>query len=317
MKLLSVFLASSLAQYSDYSGYSSGYGYGNYGEVDPYADSYGKFTHLPSDGYHGNGLYCLKCHGRLRNAEIESTTVNAWSHCLAPTGIDNGASLMECHGDERVCMTEERRRYNVVVEVKAGCSNPESCLYQWRRNDHFMPLYHLFGDHSTSTTGEPGFFDDECQTHYQDPTHGEQKFANMKSQWESTCRHCCTAGIVNTLAGVCNGPLSNNSPLGHHCADDGTSVCTTSDTKFQHYSIKNIPLFMETFLSHNRAHPGEGRNSLPEDKFAVRTDAAGNTLQEQADRLSVEDTDFHNNRPDIDTAALGTDAVSPQFGSIA
>jgi len=57
---------------------------------------------------------------------------------------------------------------------------------------------------------------------------------------------------------------------------------------------------MEDFLHFSRAHPGFGRNSAPADKFNQRSNQGSATLLEQADVLSSEDTDFHNNRADSD-----------------
>lgn len=284
MKLLSLFLASSFAQdaasdkwvgydYGSYGGYS-------YGSYDSSLDA--KFTNEAEDngvgGRLGNGLNCFTCHGRLQAGSAESTGNNAWLDCVS-SGMD-----MECRGDQRSCMTEERRRYDITVEVKAGCKNPEACMYQWRRNERYMPMFHLFGDQTQSAN--PMFFDDEC-TSSANPKHG----GVQRSQWESTCRHCCAAG---TGAG-CNGPAVGG-PIGGQCDVAACTGAAASSTMFGSYSIINIPAFMNAAMAHGRAHPGEGRNSAPEDKFIARTDGASNTLMEQADQLSTEDTDFHNNR---------------------
>lgn len=288
MKLLSLFLASSWAQDAA-SDKWVGYDYGSYGSYASYAPD-AKFIHEDQEnvvmGRMGNSLFCFTCHGRLRAGVQETTTDNAWKDCVLFGGIDGGAGAdVECKGDERSCITEERRRYDITVEVKAGCKNPEACMYQWRRNERYMPGFHFFADQTESAT--PIFFDDECQNT------ANTKFPNgQRSQWESTCRHCCAA-----VAGTgCNGP-TGTAPIGVQCQADATcAAALDSSTMFSFYSISHIPGFMNTLMHFNRAHPGEGRNSLPEDKFVNRKDDAGQTLAEQADRLSTEDTDFHNNR---------------------
>jgi hypothetical protein len=287
MKLLSLFLASSWAQdaASDkWVGYDYG-SYGSYGSLDA------KFVYEDQEnvpqGRLGNSLFCFTCHGRLRAGVQESVTDNAWMDCVMTGGTNNGPGAdVECKGDERSCITEERRRYDITVEVKAGCKNPEACMYQWRRNERYMPGFHFFADQTESAT--PVFFDDECQST------PNTKFPNgQRSQWESTCRHCCAA-----LAGTgCNGPTVTTSPIGNQCGGGATCAgAADSTTMFTMYSISHIPGFMNGLMEFNRAHPGEGRNSLPEDKFINRQDDAGQTLMEQADRLSTEDVDFHNNR---------------------
>jgi len=302
MKLLSLFLASSYAQ--DYASDKwVGYDYGSYGSYDHYGgSSMAKFTHETVDngvmGRMGNGLTCWTCHGRLRMGSAEGVTNNAWLDCANTVGTGHGEK--ECLGDQRSCMTEERRRYDIVVEVKAGCKNPEACIYQWRRNERYMPMFHLFGDMTAS--GTPGFFDDECATFSTNSKHGSA--GAQRSQWESTCRHCCSA-----VAGTgCNGPTEAADPVGHFC--QGSAGCaaaldSTSGNKYASYSIDGIPTFLGTNLANNRATPGEGRNSAPEDKFVDRQDAGGTTLAEQADRLSTEDTDFHDNRQGLGAPVFG------------
>lgn len=295
MKLLSLFLASSSFAQEDGSdrGYLSFYDYGaNSYDSSYYSDSYdlAKFTNQANDsGRTGNGLSCWTCHGRLSLASAESTSNNAWLDCA--TNVKSAS--VECKGDERSCLTEVRRRYDTVVEVKAMCKTPESCLYQWRRNQRYMPMFHLFGDQTESAL--PGFFDDECIT---SGTTGTKFNAGNggRSQWESTCRHCCKA-----VAGSgCNHMTQTGSPIGNACG--GSAGCAAANignaNQFGSYGIANIQAYLEAFLEHNRAHPGEGRNSLPEDKFGVRTNAAGSpaALTHQSDKISLEDMDFHNNR---------------------
>jgi len=315
MKLLSFFLAFSAAQeeaakdeaadkgiygYNDYYGYGGhdhGYDHHSYGHGHHSHDyGYGKFVNEDIDhgtnGRKGNSLFCYKCHGRLDLSLTESVTNNAWLDCVT-TG-----AVVECHGDERVCLSVERRRNDRVVEFEAMCKNPEACLYLWRRNERFKPPFHLFADQTEADT--PAFFDDECRI-------SASKFVNMRSQWESTCRHCCiaessvTAGLATNPGngGACNGPTrntGNDGPLGVACAGAADCASWASSNVFTLYSITNIPAYMGTPMAFNRAHPGEGRNSLPEDKFVNRQNVGGHTLDEQSDRLSPEDTDFHNDR---------------------
>lgn len=291
MKLLSLFLASSsFAQETESDrGYLSFYDYGasNY-DSSYYSDQYdlGKFTNQANDsGRTGNGLHCFTCHGRLNLATAESPTNNAWFDCVS----DLQAAEKECFGDERSCLTEVRKRYDVVVEVKTMCKTPESCLYQWRRNERYMPMFHLFGD-QTEGLGNPGFFDDECRINGSKFNLGN----GGRAQWESTCRHCCKA--VPTTG--CNGPTQTGSPIGQACVGSAGCAGATTGTgyTFDAFKIINIQAYLEAFLHHNRAHPGEGRNSLPEDKFANRANAAGTSLTVQTDKISLEDMDFHNNR---------------------
>ena len=276
--------------YNDYSSHD----YGSYGNYDT---SYvAKFTHETVDhgvnGRLGNGLSCFHCHGRLKYDEIESVTNNAWINCAN----DGDGGVRECLGDQRVCLTEERRRNDIVVEVKAMCKNPEACMYQWRRNQRYMPFFHLGGDFSQSGTA-PGFFDDECRISESkfDTAHGQ------RSQWESVCRHCCKAVPVADATNGCNAPdQTTATPMGFYCASSLTCPAALlgapSTNFFAGYVISGIQTFIQGGLHHSRAHPGDGRNSLPEDKFVARADLAGGTLAEQADRLSTEDTDFHNHR---------------------
>ena len=286
------------------SGYSSGYGYGDYG--------YGKFVKEQQDwaveGRKGNGLWCYRCHGRLKLDTEESVTNNAWLDCV------NNGEIVECRGDERSCQSTERRRNDRVVEFQAMCKNPEACAYLWRRNERYKPPFHLFGDQTYNSNGGPSFFDDECRL-------TKSKHLNMRSQWESTCTHCCKA-ISNYKDGaedgapseVCNGPYKtlgegetvmdnldyHTGPLVFMCGntDDcsGWLVGNVFGTNGGNWRLLHLPVYMGTYLEHKRAHPGEGRNSLPEDKFIGRSNQKPETLREQADRLSPEDTDFHDDR---------------------
>jgi hypothetical protein len=283
MKLLSLFLASSFAQDAA-SDKWVGYDYGSYGSYGSYDTGLGaKFVNEAEDygigGRLGNGLTCFTCHGRMQAGTAESVGNNAWFDC-----VDNGMD-MECQGDQRSCMTEERRRYDITVEVKAGCKNPEACMYQWRRNERYMPMFHLFGDQSQSAN--PMFFDDECASSA-NPKHG----GTQRSQWESVCRSCCAADDSGT---GCNGPTVGASPIGNQCGGAGCAAAASSATMFSMYSIIHIPAFMDAAMQHGRAHPGEGRNSAPEDKFAGRVNLGAGLIR-QTDRISQEDQDFHNDR---------------------
>lgn len=296
MKLLSLFLASTSFAQDDGSDKWVGYDYGgySYGSYDTGLDA--KFVEENADfGRAGNGLMCFTCHGRLDLGSAESTANNAWFDC-----VDNG-EITECWGDQRSCLTEERRRYDTVVEVKSMCKNPEACAYQWRRNERYMPMFHLFGDQFESAN--PGYFDDECIISGSD----RNKHGSMRSQWESTCRVCCAA----TTGLGCNGPDTTagaGMPMALYCDDvDCTGASLSGVANFGNgYSIEHLPAFMDDPMHHDRAHPGEGRNSAPEDKFVDRQDAAGGTLREQADQLSTEDTDFHNDRAALGSTVLGS-----------
>jgi len=298
MKLFSLFLAStSYAQETDGSDKWVGYDYGgySYGSYDNVAEA--KFIHAPADfGRVGNGLMCFECHGRLMLDVAESDTNNAWVDC-----VTNGATV-ECDGDQRSCLTEERRRNDVVVEVKSMCKNPEACAYQWRRNERYMPMFHHFGDQFESAN--PGYFDDECMVDGSTHKHG-----SSRAQWESTCRRCCAATETGT---GCNGPDATDGagmPVATFCNTNGADpTCVDSALSSVHfggYSIMHLSTFMSAGMTHGRAHPGEGRNSAPEDKFIMRKDMNMDPLMEQADQLSTEDTDFHNNRAPLLSSNLG------------
>jgi len=310
MKFLSFFLASSLAQDEEASdrGYVSyDYGFSNYGGYGSSNYDIGKFTFnnaatLPAagDSNPGNGLYCWTCHGRLRLNEAETNgDNNAWYDCAT-----NGGAKM-CKGEERVCLTEERRRNEVTTEVITMCKSPEACVYLWKRNEKFMPLFHHYGDQVEDDN--PDFFDDECRFRRGAGTNDDNnKFKNHRAQWEGSCRHCCKADDTNG-AGACNGPASSatSSPLGSACASsagcatvNGGAYATFGTSDFN-YSIKGIPTFLVAPLTHDRAHPGFGRNSAPADKFSQKKNQGTDLLEEQADMLSQEDIDFHNKRPTL------------------
>lgn len=143
--------------------------------------------------------------------------------------------------------------------------------------------------------------DDECRI-----TSNGHKFTNHRAQWESTCRYCCKADDNATGTGTynqCNGPGGSASPIKTACTD-ASCADASGATQFGSYSISNIPAFLDDQLSHTRVHPGEGRNSLPEDKFINRKNKNGDNLIEQADQLSMEETDFHNNRQTLTELSL-------------
>lgn len=279
MKLLSLFLASSSFAQDDASDKWVGYDYGSYGSYGSYDTGMsGKFVNeaddfgaSPDGGRAGNGLSCWYCHGRLRMGSQETATNNAWLDCAT-----NGW-LMECKGDRRSCMTEERRRYDVTTEVYAKCCNPEACMYLWRRNERFTLGFHNFGDQTETAT--PVVIDDECRI-------SGSKHLSMRSQWEHTCRHCCKADASGT---GCNAPDGAGGPIGDACGGTGCGAANAA-TLSGRYAIDGIDAFVMAFLHFNRAHPGDGRNSLGEDKFIGRVGS------EQADALSTEDTDFHDDR---------------------
>jgi len=304
MKLLSLFLASSsLAQEGDdgsdrYVGYSN---YGSYGSYAHYGGghAHGKFVHEDQEnvtnGRKGNGLWCFECHGRTDLSLVESATNNAFLDC-----VTNG-EVKECWGDQRSCLSEERRRNDRTVEFMARCKNPEACMYLWRRNERYMPPFHLFGDQTEFP--EPEFFDDECRINgFLNPNLG--KHMHHRAQWQDTCRHCCAAEHSASnpgTGGACNSAVRTGAldgPLGHYCGGDAACAAWIGQpvAHYDRYKILEIPPFIALPMAHNRAHPGEGRNSLPEDKFVQRTNQGGTVLVEQADRLSPEDTDFHNDR---------------------
>ena len=160
----------------------------------------------------------------------------------------------------------------------------------------------MYADQSENAT--PGFMDDECRI---TGTNG-QKFTNHRAQWESTCRYCCKADANASGTGTynqCNGPGGTASPIKTACTDASCATYFTGGApQFGSYSISNIPAFLDDQLHHTRVHPGEGRNSLPEDKFIQRKNKAGDQLIEQADQLSMEETDFHNNRQTLTETPL-------------
>lgn len=301
MKLLSFFLASSLAQDEEASdrGYVSyDYGFSNYGGYGSSNYDIGKFTFgnvatapVDSDGHPGNGLYCWTCHGRLRIDEAWSVSNNAWKDC-----VTNGEAK-QCKGEERVCLTEERRRNEVTTEVITMCKAPEACVYLWKRNEKFMPFFHHYGDQEEDS--DPDYFDDECRFRRDISNDNNNKFTNHRAQWEGSCRHCCKAG--DSDANTCNSATGTKSPLQTACQSNANCAAalekSTFGTNDVNYSIQGIPTFLAEALTHGRAHPGFGRNSAPSDKFSKVINQGNAVLAEQADMLSQEDIDFHNNRP--------------------
>merc|ERR1712153_230617 len=99
-------------------------------------------------------------------------------------------------------------------------------------------MFHLFGDQTDSAN--PMFFDDECKVDIS--SNAASKHLSARSQWESTCRHCCMATTVDG----CNGPAgAATEPMGYHCAS--AALCTaalTSANQFSLYSIAHIQTFM-------------------------------------------------------------------------
>merc|ERR1711990_1056071 len=229
MKLCSglLFSAAVTAQYADDAGtdrwgnydYVGGFTYPTQGKDDGGNSASNDFSGMK----HFNGLYCWMCDERLDlGNEAETTSVNAYARCL------NNGMVMQCTGEQRTCMLEERRRNGVVYSVCTGCKQTDACLALWRRNQRFTLPFMNFGDMSLEhhPSGKPIYVDDEC-TAYQnskDSSHTASKDAveaggnghalsyakfsfdtdgvdpdgvdqanSQMSQWESSCRWCCAA----------------------------------------------------------------------------------------------------------------------------
>merc|ERR1712203_1298461 len=134
MKLLcSVLLGTVFGQYEDYGAY----GYSQYSayEYDQYGNKKNKKNQYvaPSynEGYNSygkqygedeinlgrfNGLHCWSCDARV-SADVDvgaDAATNAFKACIA-----NGAN-QACRGEQRVCMTETRARYDRVYAIHAS-----------------------------------------------------------------------------------------------------------------------------------------------------------------------------------------------------
>merc|ERR1712203_955465 len=234
MKLCSglLFSAAVTAQYADDAGtdrwgnydYVGGFTYPTQGKDDGGNSASNDFSGMK----HFNGLYCWMCDERLDlGNEAETTSVNAYARCL------NNGMVMQCTGEQRTCMFEERRRNGVVYSVCTGCKQTDACLALWRRNQRFTLPFMNFGDMSLEhhPSGKPIYVDDECtayqetkdssQSHHAraglsyakfsyDTTGGSELQENgQMSQWESSCRWCCAAKN-DRLCNVNGGDLNDN-----------------------------------------------------------------------------------------------------------
>jgi len=322
MKLLcSVLLGTVFGQYEDYGAYGysqySAYEYDQYGNkknknknqyvapsyAQAYDNGYGKqYGEDEVDLGRFNGLHCWSCDSRI-SADIDVGTDddniddnNAFHDCIA-NGYDQA-----CRGEERVCLTETRARYDRVYAIHASCKSPDACVAMWRRNERFTLPFMLFGKHTGTSTPQP--MDDECRIHTGDAD--SQKFETHRSQWESVCRHCCVAAI----SPHCN--LGVDTPLAFGCTADGQSVAGTcgaaSETRSKQnlaaaeYTYAKLAAFMKMELNSLAADgtsldtkkypmPVEGRNSITESKVH-----RGQNNWEESDQLSRETLDHFDKR---------------------
>jgi len=333
-----VLLGTVFGQYEDYGAYGysqySAYEYDQYGNkknknqyVAPsyagsynngygnsYGNSYGKqYGEDEIDKGRFNGLHCWSCDARI-SADIDVgtgvidsafTANNAFVDC-----VKNGQD-QPCRGEERVCLTETRARYDRIYAIHASCKSPDACVAMWRRNARFTLPFMLFGS-QTDTTTTPQYMDDECRI-YADPTNADQqKFATHRSQWESVCRHCCVATL-----GHCN--LDATTPISYGCNGSGTAVVraptaahggcsgasltnakqTLAAAKYKYEELK---VFMKQKLNSLKSDgatldsalypmPVEGRNSITESKIH-----RGKNDWEESDQLSRETLDHFDMR---------------------
>lgn len=325
MKLLcSVLLGTAFGQYADYGAYGyaqySAYEYDQYGNkknknknqyqyAAPSGYGYDGKTYLDSDtADYKNGLHCWKCDARM-SADVDigkAAGSNVFFDCLANGGVQ------DCKGEERVCITETRARYDRIYAVHTGCKSPDACVANWRRNERFTLPFMLFGKHTEKGT-TPQYIDDECRINPLD----QQKFDTHRSQWESVCRTCCVAGTSATGTDLCN--RAAKSPLSWGCSNGVTnspsaaadacagleaagSVQTLAKEKYQY---QTLAAFMKTALngldsSGNAVAkypmPVEGRNSVTEQKRLRKKDDDSTALLEQADLLSKETLDHFDIR---------------------
>lgn len=300
---------------ADYDAYGNkkknNYGYDNTYSVssDPYpSDPYGydvkneyaQVDYATSSSLRDNGLKCWACNHRLSADITETSTVNVFSLC----GATAGGATQKCHGEERVCLTETRARYDRVVEIHAGCKSPDACVALWRRNERYTLPFMLYGSYSSATAAlnnEPVFMNDECDVYTSDAN--RQKFVEHRSQYESVCRHCCVA----TAATNCNFVAGTVSPMITACttSTNCATAAALTQSAFPGYNYADLALFMKTALNSvttgttvvaNYPMPVEGRNSVPMEKFGNRQNGASAVLKEQADLLSMENTDFQDKR---------------------
>jgi len=329
MKLLcSVLLGTVFGQYEDYGAYGysqySAYEYDQYGNkknknknqyVAPsyagsynngYGNSYGK-QYGEDEVAKGrfNGLYCWSCDARI-SADISvgsAVTDNAFVDCIV-----NGVN-QACKGEERVCLTETRARYDRIYAIHASCKSPDACVAMWRRNARFTLPFMLFGSQTDSTT-TPQYMDDECRI---ESAGDQQKFKTHRSQWESVCRHCCVADTAN-----CN--LKANTPIAYGCKTAATVVTgggtvasndcddanednadqTRAGAKYKYQELKAFMKLELNSLQSDGATlettakypmPVEGRNSITESKIH-----RGQNNWEESDQLSRETLDHFDKR---------------------
>ena len=332
MKLLcSVLLGTVFGQYEDYGAYGysqySAYEYDQYGNkknknknqyvapsyAQAYDNGYGKqYGEDEVDLGRFNGLHCWSCDARI-SADIDvggAVGNNAFKDC-----ITNGED-QKCKGEDRVCLTETRARYDRVYAIHASCKSPDACVAMWRRNARFTLPFMLFGKHTdTASPVEPQYMDDECRIYT--GAADQQKFETHRSQWESVCRHCCVADL-GTAKASCNRKATT--PLARGCtgtADDDTGdSCVGSDTANEipseansmqnlaadEYKYEKLKAFMKlelnslasdgaTLASAKYPMPVEGRNSITESKVH-----RGQNSWEESDQLSRETLDHFDQR---------------------
>lgn len=323
MKLLcSVLLGTVFGQYEDYGAYGysqySAYEYDQYGNkknknknqyvapsyAQAYDNGYGKqYSEDEVSAGRFNGLHCWSCDARI-SADIDVGTTaanNAFHAC-----IENGAN-QACKGEDRVCLTETRARYDRVYAIHASCKSPDACVAMWRRNARFTLPFMLFGKH-TDTAEKPMYMDDECRIYTDD---GErQKFETHRSQWESVCRHCCVADKGEN-ASSCN--RLKATPLAIGCTGASTAAtgddCTTpneansmQNLAAAEYKYEKLKAFMKlslntlaadgtTLVTGKYPMPVEGRNSVTESKVH-----RGQNSWEESDQLSRETLDHFDPR---------------------
>jgi len=313
-----VLLGTVFGQYEDYGAYGysqySAYEYDQYGNkknknkdqyVAPsYDNGYGKqYGEDEVDLGRFNGLHCWSCDSRI-SADIDVgalETNNAFFDC-----VKNGGD-QPCKGEDRVCLTETRARYDRVYAIHASCKSPDACVAMWRRNERFTLPFMLFGKHTDTSGDVPQYMDDECRIYT--GTADQQKFETHRSQWESVCRHCCVADKGEGVAS-CNRLAAT--PLAIGCtgaSSANTGTCASSSAAFAmqnlaaaEYKYEKLRLFMKMPLNSLAADgatlaaakypmPVEGRNSITESKVH-----RGQNSWEESDQLSRETLDHFDKR---------------------
>merc|ERR1712174_68980 len=303
MKLLcSVLLGTVFGQYGNKKNKKNLYVAPSYNEG---YNSYGKQYGEDADANLGrfNGLHCWSCDARV-SADVDVGTdaaTNAFKGCIA-----NGAN-QACRGEQRVCMTETRARYDRVYAIHASCKSPDACVAMWRRNERFTLPFMLFGTH-TATGTTPQYIDDECRIYT--TAEDQQKFKTHRSQWESVCRHCCVADKGENDSS-CN--RLKATPLAIGCtgasaAGTGAACTTPSEANsvqalaageykyvklaaFMKLSLNSLAVDGSTLASGKYPMPVEGRNSITEGKVD-----RGLNSWEESDQLSRETLDHFDIR---------------------